>query len=80
MDKRENGEQGWAYCVIHDVVEEDRPGDYKACLECGHVYRTPGDLTKAAVEQYIKLNGDNGNAFIIRLRDIHACPLCGHDF
>lgn len=71
-----------SYCMIHAVFEPDMPGDYRACLECLHVYRTPWDLLMAdlAIQLDWVRDGWEGQVRTIDPEQIYSCPLCCHDF
>jgi rubredoxin len=66
------------WCIIHNRVEEACKSDFKACSECGHIYRTAGDLLDEFRKrcEELKLIAYNG----IPVELIYSCPLCGHDF
>lgn len=70
------------HCHIHNVDEPARPGDYRVCGECWHVFRTVGEL----VAEYNDLHGEMGydqNGTVVDGHPepaIYACPLCTHDF
>jgi hypothetical protein len=61
------------HCFAHGVDEPLRPGDYRICFECGHVYRTREDflaeVAKGCAEAGVP--SDPEQPF---------CPLCTHDF
>ena len=60
-------------CVIHNA-HEAMPDErvYLVCGECGHVYRTAGDLEEAWVTE---VGGEHRP-----VERIHSCPFCVHDF
>lgn len=84
------------YCHTHDVDEPSLPGDYIACLECGHVYRTSWQLRREYLRGAIDtarnakgmepwwirllLVGEGLLALVLPTRHIAFCPLCMHDF
>jgi hypothetical protein len=81
------------YCAIHDIDEPDRTGDYAACLECGHVYRTRRAFWWAAVigevhlvPAIIRHQPIRGIAaflwsvLTISPDDLTYCPHCSHDW
>jgi hypothetical protein len=59
-------------CWIHGVPEPDLPGDYKACGECWHVWRTAEEFQHDADEARGEHEPD--------LDRVWSCPLCTHDF
>lgn len=59
------------FCHIHGRHEPDQPGDYRACGECFHVFRTDEEL-ETAHEKW-----GTGH---LDAEQIFACPLCTHDF
>lgn len=75
------------HCYSHHV---DEPGDgaYIWCFECGHVYRTAGDLRRAYRRQYWETSKHFGDPVwrrlwrvaAIRVKNIHFCQECIHDF
>jgi len=71
------------WCLPCGRWEPDRDGDFLACLECHHVYRTPEDLV--AEENNIRRRmGDpelviDGNVREV-VGQIYSCPLCTHDW
>jgi hypothetical protein len=69
-------------CWFHPDEPPMRPGDYLACGECGHVFRTPADLVTAHLAMYVEVFGtgtpprpEDHRADLIPL-----CPICTHDF
>lgn len=56
------------HCHWHGEDEPWEPGFWRACMECGHVYRTLQDL-RNAWEQEMPGHFDE-----------YACGFCGHDF
>lgn len=65
---------GAPVCRIHHVPEPDLPGDFRACGECWHVWRTADDFRADLVEHY------GWRAWRMDLTQVYACPLCAHDF
>lgn len=62
------------WCSWHHQVEPSLPGDFKACFECGHVWRT-----RAAFEADCEWAAwEHGVPF--PHADQPFCPLCIHDF
>jgi rubredoxin len=59
------------HCWIHDAHEPNDPNDLMVCGECGHIFRTEGDLQEAFADQGLDYPG---------LDLVFACPLCAHDF
>lgn len=62
-------------CNIHYKHEPDQEGDYLACGECFHVFRTAEEL----IEEYNKDRPD----FLLAITDasrVATCPHCAHDF
>jgi len=41
------------YCYFHGV-EVEQPGDFRCCLECGHLYRSRDELEDAYLDVEIK--------------------------
>ena len=73
------------FCYIHGVCEPDLPGDYRACGECGHVYRTVWDLLTEELLFWRRgvMGGWVDSMEVGPLGDpdrIFSCPLCTHDF
>ena len=82
------------HCAWHGIDEPEQPGDYQTCGECGHIYRTAGELRRAhlrSVWQYVRRPGPLSGrprdrwGYLVRairlpVRDQCFCPLCGHDF
>jgi len=71
------------WCLSCGRWEPDQPGDFLACGECSHVFRTAGDLV--AEENNIRQRmGDVLPQLVDPLRDalsqIYSCPLCTHDW
>lgn len=63
------------WCFWHGP-EPTLPGDYKACGECLHVWRTEAEW-RADVERIdAELGGRPGGPDY----DMFFCPLCSHDF
>lgn len=60
-----------------EAIEEACPNDFRTCGECGHIYRTAGDL----LDEFRKRCDEMGLAHNgIPVTFISSCPLCGHDF
>lgn len=55
---------------------------YRACGECGHVFKTEADLVQMDVERRGEFNDHDemGEVWPLRGSEIHACPMCAHDF
>ena len=68
------------FCYFHGW-EPDLPGDYRACLECAHIFRTEQELVDAhnAILEEMKKYGDVGPP-ATNAEEIWACPHCTHDF
>lgn len=64
------------HCYIHDEDEPDVPGDYRACGECFHVYRTATEL----LDEENKIMRSMGLPFTQDAAEVVTCPLCTHDF
>jgi hypothetical protein len=74
-------------CEFHKRYEPERDGDYKCCIECGHVWRTEqdflADVLRARKEhalatlkyEGVELPPDTTDPLSERI-----CPLCTHDF
>lgn len=74
---------GWEHCYIHNRHEPSLPGDYRACLECGHVYRTPWEVMLELLFLYrhwFNMGWDKFLQPIPPADEIYSCPLCTHDF
>lgn len=78
-------------CQIHRVPEPDKPGDFRTCLECQHVWRTEQEFiadvlaAEAAHRKAAETYGDGqppgfASAPPTEPRDQSFCPLCSHDF
>lgn len=73
------------HCYAHHV---DEPGvGYRICGECGHLYRTAGELRRAYRREVLEQRRFGVDwfdivlrALTIRARDIHFCQECLHDF
>lgn len=64
---------GLVHCHIHNEDERDRPGDYRVCGECWHVFRTATELVRVYREtSQIKL------PIYIDPDMIDFCPYCAH--
>jgi hypothetical protein len=63
----------------HDLDEPMLPGDYRVCLECRHVYRTPQELEEA-YDLAMASFTENGVKVLPPAGGIDCCPYCGHDF
>jgi hypothetical protein len=61
-------------CQIHQRPEPDLPGDFKACGECWHVWRTEAEFRADLAEWHGEA------AWTMPLDQVWACPLCTHDF
>lgn len=75
------------WCVIHGEYEPDQPGDYKACGECCHVWRTEQEFIDDVLNAYsehaaaMKLfHGTTIGPYEGDPRQDPVCPLCTHDF
>jgi len=74
------------HCWSHDV-DEDGP-HYRACLECGHLYRTEAELVTEYNKGVREVNasplprwpGETRVPEITSVNDAWFCPLCMHDF
>jgi hypothetical protein len=66
------------HCFVHGVAEPSLPGDFRACAECWHVWRTEADYlvdvaARAAEMKWpMPKNTDTD--------DLPFCPLCSHDW
>lgn len=77
-----------AHCLSCGLDEIDRPGDYRVCGECCHIFRTEQDLLaaeRALLQSFAKfypegpqrdraLQGHVSGAAVL------SCPLCSHDW
>jgi hypothetical protein len=65
------------HCTTHGDDEPDQP-NYRFCVECGHVFRTPEELIAVETEQF----GDYGRKVIGGevQPEMWSCPHCTHDF
>lgn len=69
-------------CFWHGP-EPDQPGDYKACGECLHVWRTEAAFARDVADLYAELRAHSDwppNIPLPPLDRIYSCPLCAHDF
>lgn len=69
------GESDAPVCWIHRRPEPDLPGDYNACGECWHVWRTEAEF-RADLEEW----AEQGIPVPDDLSTVYSCPLCTHDF
>lgn len=53
------------HCWEHHVDEASRPGDYIACGECGHIYRTAGELRRAYRREILRVHSWEGDRWLI---------------
>jgi hypothetical protein len=74
------------YCFSHDRVEPTQDGDYRACGECGHVWRTEADfVTDVLIDRahfeadYVRYERAMPPDFEYAAQDQWFCPLCTHD-
>lgn len=64
--------EGEHHCWFHHENEHpERPGVYRVCGECSHVWETSEELELA------HWNGYSGR---LEAERIFSCPLCSHDF
>ena len=84
-----------AHCFWHEV-DEPVEGSYIQCFECGHVYRTAGQLRRAYRQEYwritnpanpfglkgfeVSLRARLWRILTVRVADIYFCQECTHDF
>ena len=71
------------WCFIHLRREPFLSGDYRACGECYHVFRTAEELIIETAERYAEMATDAGIGRVVPPTDaasIYVCPLCTHDF
>lgn len=74
-----------AYCFMHDKMEWFLPWYYKACGECGHVWKTKKAFVKDIklsdidMARHAKLYGYEHQP-LTKLEAVFMCPLCAHDF
>lgn len=59
-------------CFIHHMPEPDLPGDFKACGECWHVWRSEAEFQHDVDTAY--------GYHVPDLALVWSCPLCTHDF
>lgn len=75
------------HCAYHDRDEPSRHGDYRACGECCHVWRTEQEF----VDDVLRARADHAQAHLryegtplppntTDPRRELFCPLCVHDF
>ncbi|MBX6386537.1 MAG: hypothetical protein IRZ07_26775 [Microbispora sp.] len=71
------------HCYAHHVDEPDA-GAYRVCLECGHAYRTPGELRSAYRRTVLAVPAAGvpwwwrwWRAATARATQIDYCPHCG---
>lgn len=62
-------------CFWHGP-EADQPGDFKACGECLHVWRTEAEFVRDAQAMVDEASLDVRSPLV----DLAFCPLCSHDF
>lgn len=74
-------------CMIHYRWEPDQEGDYKACLECRHVWRTEQEFIddvladrRQHAEATLRYEGYTPPADLSDPLTQTFCPLCTHDF
>jgi len=75
------GEGEW--CASCHRLEGDLPGDFRPCLECGHVFRTAEELLEAENKLRRMFNERFTDTYFPPVTDvetIHSCPLCTHDW
>jgi hypothetical protein len=63
-------------CYFHPDEAPARPGDYRVCGECGHVFCTEAELVMlyiAEAPEGVPLPPMDGSS-------IYFCPVCIHDF
>lgn len=72
------------YCHVHNMEETDLPGDYRACGECSHIFRTEQELVNAHNEMLRQARGrcpsEPWMADAAAGGEITVCPHCTHDF
>lgn len=62
-------------CFVHGVAEPLRPGDFRLCAECGHVWRTIEDYVQDVRELCLDMHWP-----LPTEQDLPFCPLCSHDW
>jgi hypothetical protein len=74
-------------CQIHNAPEPSLPGDYRACGECWHVWRTHEEYVADVAAMDRQMNeyevadtGMWGPAWNTDPDELAFCPLCSHDF
>lgn len=74
-------------CAIHRTPEPDRPGDYRTCGECLHVWRTEADFVaderrarREHGDAMLRYEGGRPPPDTSDPRAAVVCPLCTHDF
>jgi hypothetical protein len=73
------------HCHVHHV-DEDGTGAYRACAECGHVYRTARELRRTWRRKFWEMSDDLPlwrrvrRALTVRASRIDFCQHCVHDF
>lgn len=64
-------------CFFHGY-EPSRPGDFRCCIECGHVWRTReeylADVASLVAEMSWPMPKNASKD------DLPFCPLCSHDW
>lgn len=63
------------WCLTHRRYEKDRPGDYRTCGECCHIWRTQ----KAFVRDVLAARASDASRDVGDPLSQETCPLCGND-
>lgn len=61
------------FCHVHQAVELPGPSDFRACCECGHLWRTVEEFHDDVRRELDPV----GQPFD---PDLPFCPLCTHDW
>lgn len=67
-------------CQIHGVDEPDLDGDFWACGECWHVWRSEADLLADLNARYAEFNSGLSSINTFNAARYPTCPLCAHDW
>lgn len=67
-------------CHIHMKCEPLHEGDYRLCIECGHVFRTEEELVEADLEARKFWSKKDDDRPTLTGNEIFSCPHCAHDF
>lgn len=88
--EHEESDRCAGYHCLSCGVDEDGP-HYRACFECGHLYRSQRELRRAYRRVIKDHHGDDHRSLVegwhhwrarwlTRASQIHFCQECSHDF